>query len=552
MGMMRRRQEEDALPGEEQAGMSRDLITIPAPQSSIRGLTARGFSCALDRNYNRTSMISTAFNLHFRAAICGAVTLLCFATAPAKVAVSKIFGDHMVLQQEAPIRVWGTAEPGEQVIVGIPGGGNALVKADDQGKWKVELPAMKADGKSHTLSVQGAKEADKITLKDVLIGEVWLCSGQSNMEWSVRQSMNPDREIAGAKHPQIRLFNVPGHVRNAEPLEDPRGQWQICSPQTISGFTAVGYSFGRELQKNLKVPIGLVGTNWGGTRIEPWTPPVGFKSVPNLKDYVENLDAIEAAKKSGGNRPRPKGGAVEIYNGMVAPLVPLSVRGAIWYQGESNAGDGLRYEYLKEALVNGWRSVFANENLSFYWVQLANFQGPNGNPAGGGWGPVREGQRRALRIPGTGMAVIIDIGDARDIHPRNKQDVGKRLALWALAKDYGREIIYSGPLYKSMKKEGDAIRISFDHVGSGLIVGRKEGLNPVMEVGGGQLGHFAIQGSDDKWHWASARVDGDTVVVRKEGVKDPKHVRFGYESNPATINLYNKEGLPASPFTTED
>ena len=371
------------------------------------------------------------------------------------------------------------------------------------------------------------------------------------MEWSVRASMNPDREIAGAKHPQIRLFNVPGHVRNAEPLEDPRGQWQICSPQTISGFTAVGYSFGRELQKNLKVPIGLVGTNWGGTRIEPWTPPVGFKSVPNLKDYVENLDAIEAAKKSGGNRPRPKGGAVEIYNGMVAPLVPLSVRGAIWYQGESNAGDGLRYEYLKEALVNGWRSVFGNDKLSFYWVQLANFQGPNGNPAGGGWGPVREGQRRALRVPGTGMAVIIDIGDARDIHPRNKQDVGKRLALWALAKDYGREIVYSGPLYKGMKKEGDAIRISFDHVGSGLIVGRKEGLNAVMEVGGGQLGHFAIQGSDDQWHWASARIDGDTVVVWKEGVKDPKHVRFGYESNPATINLYNKEGLPASPFTTD-
>ncbi len=484
-------------------------------------------------------------------ALVAMISFLGLIEASAKVSVSKIFGDHMVLQQDAPIRIWGTADPGEQVIVGIPGGGNALVKADDQGKWKAELPAMKADGKSHTLSVQGAKEADKITLKDVLIGEVWLCSGQSNMEWSVRASMNPDREIAGAKHPQIRLFNVPGHVRNAEPLEDPRGQWQICSPQTISGFTAVGYSFGRELQKNLKVPIGLVGTNWGGTRIEPWTPPVGFKSVPNLKDYVENLDAIEAAKKSGGNRPRPKGGAVEIYNGMVAPLVPLSVRGAIWYQGESNAGDGLRYEYLKEALVNGWRSVFANDKLSFYWVQLANFQGPNGNPAGGGWGPVREGQRRALRVPGTGMAVIIDIGDARDIHPRNKQDVGKRLALWALAKDYGREIVYSGPLYKGMKKEGDAIRISFDHVGSGLIVGRKEGLNAVMEVGGGQLGHFAIQGSDDQWHWASARIDGDTVVVWKEGVKDPKHVRFGYESNPATINLYNKEGLPASPFTTD-
>ncbi|NIP16953.1 MAG: sialate O-acetylesterase, partial [Akkermansiaceae bacterium] len=364
-----------------------------------------------------------------------AVSFLSVSSASADVQLSKVFGNHMVLQQDQPIRIWGTADPGEDVAVEM-GGKRGSAKAGDNGKWRVNLPAMKADGKAHTMTVKGK---NTITLDDVLLGEVWICSGQSNMEWSVQASMNAKEEIAAANHPRIRLFNVPGHVAKPEPLDDPRGQWQVCSPQSIAGFTAVGYNFGRALQKHLDVPVGLVGTNWGGTRIEPWTPPVGFKQVPNLKDYVENLDAIAKAKADGGNAPRPKGGAVQIYNGMVHALTPLSVRGAIWYQGESNAGDGLRYEHLKEALVKGWRSVFENENLSFYWVQLANFQGPSNDPAGGGWGPVREGQRRALRIPNTGMAVIIDIGEARDIHPRNKQDVGKRLARWALAKDYGKK-----------------------------------------------------------------------------------------------------------------
>ena len=303
-----------------------------------------------------------------------------------------------------------------------------------------------------------------------------------------------------------------------------------------------------------------------------------------MKDYVENLSAIDPATPAGkaahekylasledlikkartnvntgksfpGSPPRnnikPKGGATFIYNGMVNALTPLSVRGAIWYQGESNAGNGLRYEFLKEALVKGWRSTFENNDLSFYWVQLANFQGPNDNPAGGGWGPVREGQRRALRIPKTGMAVIIDIGAARDIHPKNKQDVGARFALWALAKDYGKKIVYSGPLYKSMKVEGDKIRITFDCVGGGLIAAKKEGLTPTKATPGAKLTHFAIQDNDGTWSWADAKIDGKTVVVSAKGVSKPKHVRFGYQSNPVGINLYNKEGLPASPFTTD-
>ena len=234
----------------------------------------------------------------------------------ADVAVSKVFGDHMVLQQGSPIRVWGTADPGEGVTVSLAGK-SAKTKAAKEGTWRVDLPALSADGKAHTMTVKGK---NTIELKDVLLGEVWICSGQSNMEWSVSRSANPKEEIAAANHPQIRLFNVPGHVAKPDPEDDPRGQWQICSPQTISGFSAVGYYFGRELQKELKVPIGLVGTNWGGTRIEPWTPPVGFKAVPNLKDYVENIEAIAKARKEGGKASKPKGGAVQIYNGMVQAI----------------------------------------------------------------------------------------------------------------------------------------------------------------------------------------------------------------------------------------
>ena len=479
-------------------------------------------------------------------AVAVALFLAAIFSSPADVTVSKAFGDHMVLQQGSPIRVWGTGTPGENVSVSL-GGKTAKATTTKEGSWRVDLPSLTADGKPHTMTVKGK---NTIKIKDVLLGEVWICSGQSNMEWAVNRSLNPKEEIAAANHPQIRLFNVPGHIAQPEPGNDPRGKWQVCSPETIPGFSAVGYYFGRELQTELNVPIGLVGTNWGGTRIEPWTPPVGFKSVPNLKDYVENLEAVAKARAE-GNKAKPKGGAVQIYNGMVHALTPLSARGVIWYQGESNAGDGLRYNYLKEGLVKGWRSVFNNDDLSFYWVQLANFRQPEDKPEGGGWGPVREGQRRALRLPKTGMAVIIDIGNAKDIHPKNKQDVGKRLALWALAKDYGKKVVPSGPLYKSMKKEGSKIRVSFDYVGSGPMTGEKKGLDPVKEIKGADLTRFSIQDKAGKWHWAQAKIDSEDVVVWHDEVNDPQHVRFSYESNPVGMNLYNKEGLPASPFTTD-
>ena len=471
-----------------------------------------------------------------------------FATslAQAELKVSTVFSDHMVIQQNMPIRVWGWADPGTTVEVGMSDrrrAAAAKVIAGSDGKWMASLAAQKAEGKTWELMVKAGKKT--IELKDILLGEVWICSGQSNMEWSVQQSANPKEEIAAANHPQIRMFNVPKHIKQNEPQKDAQpASWQICSPQTIARFSAVGYYFGRELNKELKVPIGLVGANWGGTRIEPWTPPVGFKTVPELKDYVEGLE-----------QKKYKGGATQIYNGMVAGLTPLSARGAIWYQGESNARDGLRYEHLKYALVKGWREVFQNKELSFYWVQLADWaRGHTGKPEGGGWGPVREGQRRALALEKTGMAVIMDIGDAKDIHPKNKQDVGKRLALQALARDYGRGIVYSGPLYKSHKIEGSKVIVSFDHVGSGFMTATKSGthrMGPLKKTETKELLSFSVRDDSGKWHFAKAVIEGKTVVVSSNTVKKPTAVRYAYDSDP-DVNFYNKEGLPASPFSTAD
>lgn len=465
-------------------------------------------------------------------ALCLALITLTGKRADADVRLPKIFGDQMVLQQEAPVRIFGFADAGEAVSVEL-GGQTATAKAGDNGRWRVNLPAMKADGKSHTLTVKGN---NTIQLKGVLLGEVWICSGQSNMEWPVTKSLNPKEEIAAAKYPNIRLFNVQGHISRPTPQDDVPGSWQACTPQSIPGFSAVGYFFGRHLHKQLDVPIGLIGSNWGGTRIEPWTPPVGFQMVPELKDFGL------------------KNGATKIYNGMIHGLAPLSVRGAIWYQGESNGGEGESYYHKTQALIGGWRKVFENDKLAFHFVQLANFQKPNDNPAGGnGWSKLREAQRKSLTIPHTGMAVIIDIGAANNIHPKNKQDVGLRLAYGVLNQTYGKtDVVASGPLYKGIKIESGKARIAFDRVGSGLIVGRKEGLQSTQEVADGKLARFAIAGVDKKWYWAEAKIDGDTVVVSSKDVPKPVAVRYGYSMNPTGANLYNKEGLPASPFRTDN
>ena len=459
------------------------------------------------------------------------------AMAPAAVKMPALFGDGMVLQREKPVPVWGWADAGEKITVAFAGQEKSATAGKD-GKWRITLDPLEMSKTPATMTVTGGSDA--LEIKDVLVGEVWICSGQSNMEWTVGGCNAPD-DMAKANYPLIRTIKVP-HKPSPQPLDDFSGSWTVCDPKTVGHFTAVGYFFAREIHRELGVPVGLVNSSWGGTRVEPWTPPCGFAAVPELKEIAEKTYTAKSHQEP-----------TVLYGGMISPLVLLAIRGAIWYQGESNGGEGVTYYQKKQALIGGWRALWKQGDFPFYFVQLANLGNVNEDPKGGdGWARLREAQLDTLQVPNTGMAVIVDIGEARDIHPKNKQDVGRRLALWALAKDYGRkDLVYSGPLYKAMKVEGDKIRISFDHAGSGLMVGQKEGLAPVRQVEDGQLKWFAIAGADQKWFRAKAVIDGETVVVSSGEVKAPAAVRYAFTMNPEGCNFYNKEGLPASPFRTD-
>ncbi len=490
----------------------------------------------------------------------------------AEVTLPRIIGSNMVLQRDMGVPIWGWAAAGEMVTVTLSRQDadepmhTVSTVADAEGNWRVGLPAAMPAGGPYTLTVTGS---NTLKLTNVLFGEVWVCSGQSNMQWSVSASKDSEPEIAAADYPNIRLFYVP-RVPSGLPQNDVEADWYETTPETIANFSAVAYYFGRKLYKNLDVPIGLINTSWGGTRIEPWTPPAGFASVPTLEsiskeiqeaheNYLQQLPQkmkdIEAwiaetreALETGvrltempdnrhplRHQARPTG----LYNGMVHPLVPYAIRGALWYQGESNLREGMLYHEKMKALINGWRAVWGQGDFPFYFVQLApfNYGGRNASPF---FLPqIWEAQTATLSVPNTGMAVTTDIGNLRDIHPRNKQDVGRRLALWALAKTYGREdVTYSGPLYKSMTVEGNAIRLSFDYVGSGL-----------MARDGMPLTWFEIAGEDKQFVEAEARIDGDTIVVSSDTVANPVAVRFGWHQS-AEPNFVNKEGLPASPFRT--
>ena len=478
--------------------------------------------------------------------LCFAATALVLSSASishADVKLASIFGDGMVLQRELSVPVWGWAEAGEDVTVSFAGQTKSVTAGDD-GKWKIKLDALKASADGALLKIAGK---NSIELKDVLVGEVWICSGQSNMEWPLSRALNPKEEIEAANHPLIRLFDVPGHTTSPIAKEECPGSWKVCSPKTVGGFSAVGYFFGRRIQKELGVPVGLVGSNWGGTRIEPWISPVGFHSVPELKNLAVKVDSYDESTKIGHGDPSA------IYNAMVHPLAPFTMRGAIWYQGESNGSEGDSYYHKKQALVNGWRKLF-NPELAFYWVQLANFRAPNEDPEGGdGWAKIRDAQTKALTIPHTGMAVIIDIGAANDIHPKNKQDVGHRLSQWALHQTYGKtDLVPSGPLYKSHRVDGSSIRIAFKHAGKGLMIGIKSGLEPTQGVKDGKPARFAIAGEDKQWHWADVKINGNEIVVSSAEVSAPVAVRYAYSMNPTGANLYNIDGFPAGPFRTDD
>jgi sialate O-acetylesterase len=624
----------------------------------------------------------------------------------AQLRLPQIFSDHMVLQQKSPVNIWGWAEAGQQVTVQLAGQ-TAKAKTSEEGRWQVQLQPVNAGG-PYALKVSSQDET--INLQDILFGEVWLCSGQSNMEYTL-QMLDKTETIKAADNAQLRLFTVERKVA-FQPMEDlESGAWQLTHPESIADFSAVAYFFGKKLQEELKVPVGLIHSSWGGTVVETWMSAASATQVPYYKKHVEGLKDFDVAKfqavaeakyqqlirkagdelkdglqngkalwaapdyqddqwgsmnlpglwenqghpeldgvvwyrktidlpaevvnqnmtlslgpiddddltwvngqqvgsmvqkynvprvynvpasalKAGKNvitiRVNDTGGGgglhgqeeqlffqsgdykqslagdwkfrispelykinvsgtapndhpTVLFNGMIHPILPYAVQGVIWYQGESNAGRAYEYRKLFPMLIQDWRQYWSEE-LDFYWVQLANYLAPPAKPGPSDWAELREAQTMTLKLPKTGMAVAIDIGEADDIHPKNKEDVGLRLALNALRKNYGKDIVYSGPMYKDMRIEGSKVLLSFDHIGSGLVAKDKYGY----------LKGFTIAGTDQEFHWAQARIVGNQVEVFSPKVAKPAAVRYAWADNPDDANLYNQEGLPAGPFRTDD
>lgn len=586
--------------------------------------------------------------------------------ARAEVRLNRIFSDHMVIQRNQPIRVWGWADAGEEIQVTL-GEKSASAKAGEDGRWSVELPAM-SKGEGLVLTAAGKHV---VTIKDVIIGDVWVCSGQSNMHFPLKDSLGAAADIQDAAFPQIRHIKIDYFAPSVFPETNCAvgSPWRRCSPESAGHFTAVGFHFAREVHARTGVPIGLIDVNRGGTLIDSWMPIEACREISqpragsyefSVNRYVgrelpQALDAMEkwlliarealtsgrltdadgaakgtaavvsakglaelgpwiaTAREALKNRqfidaqgrrlpppsplgfvsakedplpappyiPDPPNGASGwlgpgniclLYNGMLHPVTRFPVKGVLWYQGESNAlqkGGDPGYARKQQLLIESWRKAWGLGELPFYYVQLPGWLEPgtksdSGPEGGGGWVKVQEAQRKGLALPNVGMAVAVDVGDSKDIHPKNKYDIGMRLARWALARDYGeKDLEVSGPIYKQMKIEDGKIRISFDHAGSGLMVGLKKGREPVVEDQAAKLKWFAIAGADPsspdgsaaagrKWVWADAVIDGQTVVVSSPEVKQPVAVRYAYIQDPAGANLYNREGLPASPFRTDE
>jgi sialate O-acetylesterase len=442
--------------------------------------------------------------------------------SPAKIIMPSIFADHMVLQQNSDQTMWGWSKPLEKVIVTGSWDQKAVqTVADNHANWQVKL-ATPAAGGPYTLTISGN---NTIVLQDVMIGEVWLCSGQSNMEWSAAAGItDAAKEIPNADHPAIRFFQIP--PRSADvPQLDCAGEWSVCTPQSMPQFSAVAYFFGRDLNAKLNIPIGLINSSWGGTPAEAWMNP---------KAVLENEEFAQAAARFTDVPwcPNTPGSA---YHAMIAPITRYRIAGVIWYQGESNTLNPLEYRKLFPALIENWRQEWGSE-FPFYYVQIAPYK--YDSPFIGVL--LRESQLFSMSVPKTGMVVVSDIGNIQDIHPRNKRDVGNRLANWALSQTYGKnDIVFSGPVYRSMKKEGNKIRLIFDHAEKGLM------------CKGDKLTCFQIAGPDSVFMDAEAKISGTSIVVKAKNIKNPVAVRFAW-SNTAEPNLFNAEGLPASSFRTDD
>ncbi|MEM8944729.1 MAG: sialate O-acetylesterase [Planctomycetota bacterium] len=457
------------------------------------------------------------------------------AESPAEptLALASIFSDHMVLQRGQRVPIWGHAEPGTKVRLQL-GDRVRDTTANDQGAWRLDVGPLAV---GRPLEMRVWTEGAALNLDDIVVGDVWICSGQSNMQWTVNRSNDAEAEIANADWPQIRLVTLPRVSASSPQDRFKSAGWQICTSETIRQFSAVAYSFGRELRSTQNVPIGLISTNYGGTPMEAWTSRSALASRATFAREVKKADdAI------GGDDRMLKGNyPTGLFNAMIHPLVPFGIRGAIWYQGESNAGRHQHYHELSQLMIADWRTRWGQGDFPFLLVQLAAFM-----PHVKQWPYLREAQHQTvLTEPNVAMAVATDIGDKEDIHPRNKQEVGKRLALAARALAYGEDIVYSGPVYEEMSKRNGTCVLSFTHLGSGLQIGRSG-----REEDSTALLGFEVAGKDRQFVPADARIEGDQVLVSSEAVIDPISVRYNW-AGWTVGNLYNVEGLPAPPFRTD-
>ena len=523
-------------------------------------------------------------------AVLSLLALAAFA-ARAEVAASALFGSHMVLPRDRAVPVWGRAAPGEAVSVSFAGQ-TVSAKADAAGDWQAELKPLALSAEGRELVVAGATNA--VTFTDVLVGDVWLCSGQSNMEMSFDWGVYDGDAFRGesVRFPTIRRVKIRKAGRPFEGRDDVsvERKWAVAS-NDFAKVTAAGYFFARRITLETGIPIGLVDASWSAQAIEPFISSAGYRMVPALASFADKIDREDPATEKGraafsafiakarqwadetearaarglgpaGEIPQMERlrGVSGIYNGMIAPMTRFPIKGVLWYQGCSNGFQGLEYADKMEALILGWRKAWGYD-FPFYYVQLASMDAhAKETPAGGtGWGGVREAQRLALRSPKTGMAGAIDVGDPKNIHPKCKLFVGERLALWALAKDYGADVVFSGPLVKGATRETDAagaarVRVSFDCTGTGLMAGKKDWRDnaPVEEdvSAAGAIKGFALKDASGEWRYAAAAIDGRDVVVSALDAPRPVAVRYAYRSNPmGACSLYNREGLPASPFS---
>jgi sialate O-acetylesterase len=502
-------------------------------------------------------------------ASCVAAVILVAAVAQARVAVPDVISDGMVLQRDAKVPIWGTADPGESITVRFARQTKKTTAGTD-GRWRVELSNLDVSDQPQSLTIAGA---NTIEIKDVLVGEVWLVAGQSNMQLTLPETANGDAAVAAANDPLMRLFNVSRKVAFHH-ADAPLGRWLAASPESVKDFSAAGYYFGVELRRELRVPIGIINSSYGGSQAEAWTPVEDLLANPDLKACVEREKiwnderprvqaeydqkmtewrAVADKAKQEGTRP-PRAPAVpdalreyriaaSIYNGMIAPLIPLAIRGAIWYQGESNEERAQQYGILLPVMIRAWRERWGEGDFPFAIVQLPNYRDPKPEPVDEAWSFVREAQRRtAISTRNSGLIVTIDIGEAHDIHPKDKLDVGKRMARWALADAYRRKITASGPMFRSARPQGSKMVVTFSDAGKGLRL-----------RDGDKLDEFAIAGADRQWHWANAKIAGkDRVEAWSDSVRQPVAVRYAFNNNPRHPNLTNETGLPASPFRSDD